>query len=265
MHPDNDPVVSVTPTEAPITELPALEDIDPNTQPLLYDFVAGCLDWHISIHRDTIDSDFYLLRHKSNPSLIWTDWYIIQGGYATPPLGSKIERIDLSRREADALNSAIKNIPEEYILDINGWQLVICAGEAARVLTANNIPLRTNYKYAEIPDPIFIQDGSGWPTDWLRREPYNSRLQESGISMDDEWWDTFTLRGVYQLHPIDNNPGNEGYSAICTGVREFTFVDKYGKVSQGMSWDSLRESCNALHCGIDGIYEYGSWEAAMHE
>ena len=80
MHPDNDPVVSVTPTEAPITELPALEDIAPNTQPLLYDFVAGCLDWHISIHRDTIDSDFYLLRHKSNPSLIWTDWYIIQGG-----------------------------------------------------------------------------------------------------------------------------------------------------------------------------------------
>lgn len=259
-------VETLTPTASPIQELPLLENINPEVDPLLYDFVAGCLDWHLSIHRDKIDSDLYVLRHESSPEILYTDWYIIQGGYATPPQGSTIERIVLNDRDLDTYNAALHEIPDAYILHSNGWELVIYAGQAASILNRNNLLLRSEFKYTDGTEPPFIQSGEGWPTDWLRKEPYVSKLRESSsIDMSSEWWDTFKLRATYTLTDVNGAATPEKYYAVCTNVREFMLYDKNGAVASEVSWDSLRETCNALQYDIPGVYTHGTWADSDHE
>ncbi len=261
-------IVELTPipTREVITELPPIEKIGPVESPLLYDFVCGCLDWHVSIHRDVLDSDLYILRHTSSPEILYTDWYIMQSGYTTPPQGSKVERVTLKPRELDAFDSALTNISDEYKVRDGEWELIIYAGEAARVLNDTQITFRIRHGYAEGRVPPFITDGSGWPTDWLRQEPYLTRLREtSDIDMTDVWWDTFALEGKYELVPVGIDEGTVKYYALCTGVREFSFCDDQGNVARGMSWDSLRETCNALQMDIPGIYVHGTWEQVAHE
>lgn len=259
-------VTTPTPTQEPVTELPDIEDVQIGSEPLLYDFLCGCLDWHISIHRDTIDSDLYILRHSSSPNILYTDWYIIQSGYTTPPQGSTIERYVLNQRDLDTFESALNNIPDEYKVTHGEWQLIIYAGEAARVLNMTRLTFRSAHRYAEGRVPPFVSDGTGWPTEWLRREPYVSRLRDiSAIDMSDSWWDTFSVEGRYDLVPTDEGAQGPTYFAICTGVREFSFCDSSGNVSRGMSWDLLRETCNSLRCDIEGIYEHGTWSEVNHE
>lgn len=259
-------IATIAPTEQPITELPPIEDIKPGVDPLLYDFVAGCLDWHIPISRDVIDSDLYILRHESSPEILYTDWYIIQGGYATPPQGSEIERVVLNARDLDTYNAALNEIPDAYIIRNNGWELVICAGQAASILGRNQLMLRSEFKYADGRNPPFLESGEGWPTDWLRREPYVSKLlSSSDIDMSSEWWDTFRLRASYRLTGADGAPCKEGYYAVCTNVWEFMLCDSSGTVATGMSWDALRETCNALQYDIPDVYEHGTWEDSVHE
>lgn len=259
-------IETVSPTVPSITELPLLEDINPEIDPLLYDFVAGCLDWHVPIHRDVLDSDLYILRHESAPGVLYTDWYIIQGGYATPPQGSTIERVVLNARDLDTYNAALYEIPDTYILHSNGWELVIYAGQAASILNRNNLLIRSEFKYSDGREPPFIQNGEGWPTEWLRREPYVSKLRESSsIDMSSEWWNSFCLRAVYNFVDANGATTKEKYYAVCTNVREFILYDKNGVVASEVSWDSLRETCNALQYDIPGVYTHGTWVESDHE
>lgn len=245
------------------TTLPGLSSIDPAMQPLLYDFVAGCLDWHTSIHRDTIDSDLYLLRNLQTPEVIYTDWYAIQGGFTVPPTGTIVESITLHKRDVTRFDTIAAGIPEEYKVQDGDWQLIIYAGEAAKALNQLDIVFRDTFEWQDSRLPPFLEDGTGWPTEWLRREPYATRLAtESEIDMQDQWWDTFRLEGKYQLTPSAKQGDLHTYHAICTGVMQFSFCDDEGNTARGMSWDLLRETCNAMHSDIPNIYQQGTWSSS---
>lgn len=219
--------VSKEPEQEPelITELPALEDINIGEEPLLYDFVSGCLDWHIPIYRGTLDSDLYILRHSSSPQILYTDWYVTQGGYTVPPTGTSIERIELVQRDLDKFETILSTVSSDYIIEDGEWQLIIYAGEAASTLNKLDLGLRKDYPYAEGRVPPFIESGMGWPTVWLRREPYASRLaSEGGIDINDSWWDNFSLEGRYDLQQTGVSTETHDYYAVCTGVMEFLSV-----------------------------------------
>lgn len=247
------------------TALPSMSEVKAAEQPLLYDFVFGCLDWHVSIHRDTLDSDLYLMRNVQAPSTVYTDWYPIQAGFTVPPLGSTIETIELSARETDMYNTIVSELPDLYVLREGDWELVIYAGDAARSFQKYDYSFRGKYKYTESRVPPFLATNAGWPTDWLRREPYATAMQEAGINMGDGWFDFFNYRGKYTLTTDDGQPNSEGYSVVCTGVREFALCDKDGKMSFGMTYENVMETCNALECNLGEFYKHGSWESEIPE
>lgn len=250
---------SVLPEVVP-TELPSLDTIDYTQDPLLYDFVAGCLDWHVPIHRDEIDSDLYILRNLKAPTIIYTDWYVWQGGFTVPPTGSSVERFELHPRDVDSLDTIISSLPTDYVIRDGDWELVIYAGDAAVTLNSLGLITRDSHKYAEGRVPPFLSDGSGWPTEWLRREPYATRLAtESEIDITDPWWDTFHLSGRYDLISNTSEALDFNYYAVCTGVMTFSFCDNQGNTARGMSWDLLRSTCNAMQANINGVYECNSW------
>lgn len=253
-----------TPIEIPPVSsatLSSLESVSPEEDPLLYDFLTGCLDWHISIHRDVLDSDLYILRNLKEPSVLYTDWYVTQGGFTVPPTGTGIETTVLQYRDIERYNTVVERIPEEYIVRDGDWELVIYAGDAATELNNLGVISRNFHHYAEGSVPPFIEDGSGWPTEWLRKEPYASHLaSESEIDIQDVWWDTFRLSGRYDFIPNTPEASEFSYYAICTGVMEFSFCDNQGNVARGMSWDLLRTTCNTMQYNINGIYACGSWQ-----
>lgn len=253
-----------TPIEVDVT-LPKMSEVKAEQQPLLYDFVFGCLDWHVSIHRDIIDSDLYIIRNLKAPGVLYTDWYPIQSGYSVPPLGSEIETVTLTAREVDNFNAVVTELPEDYILHEGDWELIIYAGDAARLLRQCGFSFRGQYKYTDSRVPPFIVTGSGWPTDWLRREPYLTALQNAGIDMNDAWWDKFNYRAEYKLLDDSGTMTPEGYYVICTGVREFTFCDGEGTKSQGMTWDNLMYTCNTLECNLGDLYHHGDIEFVARE
>lgn len=266
-----EPVVSVAPVQTvEVAEtvdytLPNKSEVKADTQPLLYDFVFGCLDWHVPINRIDIDSDLYLMRNVNLPGTVYTDWYPIQAGFTVPPLGSEIETVELTQRQLDVFDTLVASFPEGYVLREGDWELIICAGDAARTLKQYDFNFRGKYKYTEARVPPFIVMGTGWPTEWLRREPYCTALKEAGINIDDAWFDLFNYRAEYPLLQDDGTVTIEGYSVICTGVREFALCDGTGSVSYGMTWDNVRGTCNALECNLGDFYRHGSWEPEIKE
>lgn len=239
--------------------LPEETEISPVKHPLLYDFIVGCLDWHVSINRGVLESDLYLMRNTKAPETIYTDWYPIQAGYTVPPLGSKVETVELSVRQLDMYNTVVSEIPEAYVLREGDWELVIYAGDAARAFQQYDFDFRSKYRYTDARVPPFIASGAGWPTEWLRREPYCASMREAGIEILDGWFDLFQYRSEYVLLKDDGTSTEEGYSVVCTGVREFALKDGTGKMSFGLTWDNVRETCNALQCNLGDFYHHGDW------
>lgn len=268
-----DEPIEATPTEAPATQevttetytLPNLSDIRSSEQPLLYDFLFGCLDWHVSINRQEIDSDLYLMRNVNLPGIIYTDWYPIQAGFTVPPLGSKIEIVELSEKQTDMYNSVVADLPDGFVLREGDWELVIYAGDAVRAFQNYNYSFRSKYKYTDTRVPPFLVQGSGWPTEWLRKEPYCSLMQEAGIDISDGWFDKFNYRGEYRLLQDDGTMTSEGFYAICTGIREFAFCDGAGSVQYGMTWENLMDTCNSLKCNLGELYHHGDWTPESKE
>ena len=137
------------------TALPNMSDIKVAETPLLYDFVFGCLDWHVSIGRDTLDSDLYIMRNVKAPGVLYTDWYPIQAGFSVPPLGSAIETVNLSERDTDNFSTVVSELPAQYVLREGDWELVIYAEDAARALLDAGFSFRNAYKYTESRLPPF--------------------------------------------------------------------------------------------------------------
>lgn len=253
-----DPVFSATPTpeptEPPVTQLPDPEAISAEETPLLYDFVYSCLDWHVSIHRDEYNSSLYILRHRSAPSILYTDYYEVQAGYTFPPVGSRIERHELSVEETTRFDAAAERLSESYIVRDGDWTLYIMGEGARQILQDTGITFwyAADYTYGnELP---FLEDGSGWPTEWLRREPYVSLLKEEGLDMTDPWWDTWNYMGVYYMEPL-SGPATYGRPKLtCLGVERFEYKSDNGIVEE-MTWEDVQLDCAKTNYCIPGIYD----------
>lgn len=264
-EPMQEPQETTQSEEKVTTALPNMSEIKVAETPLLYDFVFGCLDWHVPLGRDIIDSDLYIMRNVRAPGVLYTDWYPIQAGFSVPPLGSVIETVTLSERDTDNFSTVVAELPSQYVLHEGDWELIIYAEDAARALLDAGFSFRNAYKYTESRLPPFLAIGHGWPSEWLRREPYATALKGAGIDINDVWWDLFNYRGEYKLTTDEGFMTPEGYYVICTGIREFSLCDGQGNVSRGMTWENVMGTCNALECNIGEIYKYGAWEPSIKE
>lgn len=257
------PEPTAEPTPEPVLDLPLKETVNCEETPLLYDFLYSCLDWHVPVLVEKTDPCMYLLRHDSTPNILYVSWYVVQNGYSLPPAPCAYERRELTVEELDTLNKVWFSLPSEYLVREGEWELCIYGGEAVEPLESTGIRFWTMQGYPEGTTRPFLEDGTGWPTEWLRREPYVTNIKERlGIDMNDPFWDLFRLQGTYEMVPGEHATPVGTPKITCTGFKTFRF-EHNGQVLEDVSWDEIRDDCNHIGYNIPGIYNAWDWEPAF--
>lgn len=258
--PSPEPTATPEPTPAPVTQLPALDTVTVESNPLLYDFMNGCVDWHVHVFDREYDGGLRVMWHDSSPNIVYVDNYIVQAGFTTPPMGQKIERHELSSRDAKVFHDVVNKSADNLSFKEGEWNLFVVAGSEVRRLYDENIELWSAMDYTTGNPRPFLEDGSGWPTEWLRREPYVTYLRENqGVDMNDPFWDMFQLYGVYKMVPGEHATPVGSPTITCTGFEMFRFENE-GYVQENVSWDEIRDDCNHIGYNIPGIYKAWDWE-----
>lgn len=227
-----------------VTELPDAQTVSAEETPLLYDFTHGCLDWHVPIHRDSLASDFYIMRHKTCPEVLHCDWYVTQSGFTTPPLGSKITSVEIDPQYLDSIEKLIAKFPSERRITEGEWELLIL-----NTYDENGVyGFNSDGKWGLMTPKMFVvlqgytdglfsqrmQSGAGWPTEWLRKEPYATLLmQDEGIYIDDPWWDTWTYQKHYMLASSETGE-YRGYMTTPGEDRYVLYDSEYNQDHRGL-------------------------------
>lgn len=243
------------PTPEPVTQLPPLESVTVESNPLLYDFLNSCVDWHVSVHRDQIESTMYVVWHDTTPHILYVDNYVIQAGITFPPGGQAIERHELTPGQLTTFELAVQKSPTSQLLSEDGWNLFVFAGpEVARVYDAG-IELWSAVDYTDGNPMPFLESGEGWPTEWLRREPYVSAIKERrGIDMTSSWWDTWNYLGVYKFVPSANGMNVGDAYVKCTGIDSFEYHTN-GSVYSNVHWNEIENDLYHIGNIIPGIHD----------
>ena len=211
-----------------VRELPNPEDLSCTETPLLYDFVYGCLDYHAPIRRDLIESEFYIMRHSSCPEVLHCDWYMVQEDYAMPPLGSRITSVEIDPEYFESIEPLIEKLPAERRLVEGDWELLLLTlYDEAGIYGFNDegkwgeMTPRMFAVLQAYTDGLFKQEvnaGAGWPTEWLRREPYCEKMSVLPmLKLEDAWWDSWVFRKQY---PIVREADGEVLGYVSTSQPE---------------------------------------------
>lgn len=235
--------------------LPDAQSLTPAT-PLLYDFVNGCLDWHVPINRSEVYSEFYIMRNRYAPSWLYTVLYDSQNDYTLPPVGQEIIRMGILPEQVEALEEAVTKLPSERVLREGDWELLLLElssedgttgfnseGKWAGFSTRSFGVLQSHSDGDTLP---FLKDGSGWPTEWLRREPYCSLLLErQGLNMVNHWWDNWSYLGTYEMIPYGEESERD-FTAIltCIDVALFHYDDGSAFTNQYLTWEDVQKLCD---------------------
>lgn len=271
-EPGAEPTVKPTPMPSIVDMLPAPDSLNPEKTPMLYDFVAGCLDYHIPVHRDQFTSDFYILRNTDYPSVLHNDWYVVQTGFTTPPLGSKINSMELTPELLESFESLVSELPEERYIVEGDWELFLLTvydEEGVHGFDADGkwgdlelrmFSLLANPDYTSGYFKKTLESGAGWPTEWLRQPFYADRMMHDlSINIWDPWWDTWSYRQRYDIVQTAYNNGID-YWVICTGKEEFLLCDSTGGSYPEFRWWDLRVLCNDMGYDIVGMYTHDEWQ-----
>lgn len=252
--PSPEPTATPEPTPPPVTELPALDTITVESNALLYDFVNGCVDWHVHIFDREYDGGLRVMWHDSSPNIVYVDDYIVQAGFTTPPRGQKIERHELNEHESEVFHDVVNKSADNLSFKEGEWNLFVVAGSEVRRLYDENIELWSAMDYTTGNPRPFLEDGSGWPTEWLRREPYITYLREEGVDMNDPWWDTWNYRGEYELSKSHLSKMDYQAWVRADNVDDFYEWDSDGYTNEHLDWEQVKAMCWDDYRDIDGIF-----------
>lgn len=253
------------PKDTDVISLPDLSEVSSIYTPLMYDFLNSCLDWHVPIHRESLNSEFYIMRNLNTPIYIYTDFYAMQEGYTLPPCGGQIVQMEIEPERLKAMEIAITKLPEERVLREGDWELLLLElhsddgttgfsseGTWGGFSTRN---FGVIYSYTDGNPRPFLVDGTGWPTSWLRREPYASLLKESGINILDPWWDEWRYMGEYVLAPY-NEESTYTITTVLTCINAGMFLCDAGSSTQNqyMHWSDVLKICDKELAYVEGKY-----------
>lgn len=253
--PSPEPTPTPEPTPPQVVQLPELDTVTVENNPLLYDFMNGCVGWHVNVFAPTgWEGSTVILRHKSTPDILYTDVYRIQDVPTLPPNGSVIDRIELNVAQLEAYEKVLDSSPSSYIFTEGDWELLVYGRENRDVLISSGLRLRVSDDTAQGNPRPFLEDGTGWPTEWLRREPYVSRIKENlGIDMTDSFWDIWNYKGEYELKKSWLSKGDYQVWVRVDGVNDFYEWDSDGYTNEHLDWDQVKEMCWDDYRDIDGI------------
>lgn len=190
------------------TDLPKPQDVKDDT-PILFDFVNSTLGFKSDIDATKHWNEIFVVKTpKGNYHM---ESYTNVSGHATPIWGSKVYHVKL--KSDVEFDRALNNLPDTHKFTEGDYKFYLIpmnevgldgkfGGEDISFITIGyDATLTTDegYYYKNIYSKF------GWPTKWLRKEPYKEEiLKILFIDMNDEFWNNHNLNEitVYKGHNL---------------------------------------------------------------
>lgn len=209
---DNDDELNDTQIMVEHSDLPNPVKVDPQKNPLMYDFLDGSLGYRWkSLNQDGSVKYpnwdewgycFLIALNSQIPDKIYFERYCWGEYTLLPPLAGEIYSLVLNEQQRYNVSQMLQNMDQNRILKEEDWYFFIVSDYSDMTLsTAEYDSMNSDYWWAGIDftnylsgEPggamkIRVENGDGYPTDWLREEPFRSRLLEEGLDLSWEWWD----------------------------------------------------------------------------
>lgn len=196
--------------------VPALQEVDYDKSPLLYDFLNSSLGykWDHKVGDEFGDSFYLLGMNKNYPDELYGSWYTVAEKLTFPIIGTYPVCINLNDNEIKSVNDTLKKVDDNRKFDEGDWKFFIITDDS----TNKNDPnyYNTEHIWAGVKlNKLIIQEtplmrktidgGLGWPTKWLRKDPYIDTMKNAGYNMNDEFWDKYNI-GQKLTYVSKDNP-----------------------------------------------------------
>ncbi len=192
-------------------ELPELSSIDSQKSPMLWDFINGSMTYKTDIDDIEQYGAYYLILKEDDEDYIYISNYDHGAYIIAPDLGSDPEKVKLNEEQLKLFDEYtskmsksrvfkegeynfyfISNLPNEF--DENQYDRVdefnIWAGIDFTPYYGENAMNNPGNMNKEI-----YEKGLGYPTEWLRKEPYRTTMKEyEYINVDSEFWDDYNWK-----------------------------------------------------------------------
>lgn len=184
--------------------LPKLSQIDEKNNPMLYDFVNSSISYKMDVNPENWSLYYAIMQNQDNPNEIYVEYYSYAEKLTFPTLGTAPVQISLDS-SLDSFNDFSSKLSKDRVFTEYNWKMIIISqyntGEgnsfdycdsAGRWAGIDLLSLFTNQQIGEMQKTI--ESGLGWPTEWLRKNPYNETMKMEGYDVSDPFWDKYNIK-----------------------------------------------------------------------
>ena len=201
-----------------LKKLPKLNQINPDKNPILYDFVNSSISYRSNINPSDWGFYYAVLQDQRNKGVIYVEYYTYGEKLTFPSLGTAPYSLKLNESEISYVDNFSKKMSsnriygEKYSNDnqMFNWKCLIISQYSTSDEDING-DSKFNYcdkvgRWAGIDMIQFIgkseglmsqtiNSGVGWPINWLKKAPYSKKiLQYEGYDVNDDFWNKYNIK-----------------------------------------------------------------------
>lgn len=237
-------------------DLPSLSEIDRESNPMLYDFVNSSLGYQYHQENEFTDYGFFyaiLINNKNfnNQKRMYIEYYSDNGYSAYPKLGTAPKNMDLNDQEIKQIDNFRSKVSKNRIIKEGDYSLYIITRYGAGIATNdsandndnnnynsynycdganrwagldfNDLKLESIDNYGQMYYTIY-ENGIGWPTEWLKLEPFKTNLINEGYDITNSFWNKYNI-GSYKIY-LDTTDNNKEYKVYVEQFDRFRITYK---------------------------------------
>lgn len=190
-------------------ELPNISQINDLKNPILYDFVNSSISYKSNIDISKYGFYFAILQNKNDKENIFVEYYTYAEKLTYPSLGTPPKKIKLNQNDINSIENFKSKLSKNRVFKEGDWTLLIISQYN------DNKEEQFNYcdkigRWAGLDMNQFvnseiglmqktIESGFGWPTKWLRKEPFVETMLKEGYNVKDEFWDKYNIKS-YKIY-----------------------------------------------------------------
>lgn len=232
--------------------LPNIMEVDMDKTPMMYDFLNSSLGYKLCTKGyDFNKFGFYyaILQNEKEPENIYVEYYTYGERVIFPILGEAPKLFELNSDTMSVFNDGTLKLSSDRIIKEDGWNLYIvsqyeqsstnkfdCCDAVGNWSEINFIQFNTGDSGLM---KNLIDDGLGWPTEWLRNDIYKESIKSAGYDIDNSFWDKYNINSITDYK---NSAKVVVLQVKVTQLNCFEF--EYNKLTISLNEEELKEFIN---------------------
>lgn len=190
--------------------LPRLSQVDSDKNPMLFDFLNSSITYKMNNVENIDKIGFYyaLLQNKHNKKDIYVEYYNYAESLVYPTIGSKPKALTLNKEQISNIDNFASKMSKNRVFEEGDWVMYLIseynAGDNQYDYCDNigrwgGIDMKQFQSNDKGLMYELVNSGFGWPTEWLRKEPYINTMKKQGYDVNDSFWDQYNV-GSYKIY-----------------------------------------------------------------